>query len=45
MRYLETDPPPGRAKLVGADVSHVSGVIYTEGATASLEVRVDVAVV
>jgi transglutaminase-like putative cysteine protease len=86
MRYLETDPPPGRAKLVGADVSHpwssvlvpeagwldvdptndqlvnhryvvtafgrdyrdvppVSGVIHTEGATARLEVRVDVAVV
>ena len=20
--YLETDPPPGRARLVGADVSH-----------------------
>jgi transglutaminase-like putative cysteine protease len=20
--YLETDPPPGRSKLVGADVSH-----------------------
>jgi transglutaminase-like putative cysteine protease len=84
--YLETDPPPGRVKLVGADVSHawfsvlvpeagwldvdptndqlvnhryvvtafgrdyrdvppVSGVIYTEGKTASLKVSVDVAVV
>jgi transglutaminase-like putative cysteine protease len=84
--YLETDPPPGRPKLVGADVSHawfsvlvpeagwldvdptndqlvnhryvvtafgrdyrdvppVSGVIYTEGGTASLKVQVDVAVV
>jgi transglutaminase-like putative cysteine protease len=84
--YLETDPPPGRPKLVGADVSHawfsvlvpdagwldvdptndqlvnhryvvtafgrdyrdvppVSGVIYTQGGTAGLKVRVDVAVV
>ena len=84
--YLETDPPPGRPKLVGADVSHawfsvlvpeagwldidptndqlvnsryvvaafgrdyrdvppVSGVIYTEGGTTSLRVKVDVAVV
>jgi len=84
--YLETDPPPGRPKLVGADVSHawfsvlvpqagwldldptndqlvnhryvvtafgrdyrdvppVSGVIYTEGGTAGLKVKVDVAVV
>jgi transglutaminase-like putative cysteine protease len=81
--YLETDPPRGRAKLVGADVSHawlsvlgpegvwlevdptndqlagdrhivtaygrdyadvapVGGVIYTEGATESLKVTVDV---
>jgi transglutaminase-like putative cysteine protease len=84
--YLETDPPAGRPKLVGADVSHawfsvlvpeagwldidptndqlvtsryvvaafgrdyrdvppVSGVIYTEGGTTSLTVKVDVAVV
>jgi len=84
--YLETDPPPGRTKLEGADVSHawvgvhlpgsgwvdvdptndqfvndryvtnawgrdysdvapLSGVIFTEGQTASLEVSVDVAVV
>ncbi len=84
--YLETDPPPGRPKLVGADVSHawfsvlvpeagwldidptndqlvnsryvvaafgrdyrdvppVSGVIYTQGGTTSLRVKVDVAVV
>ena len=81
--YLETDPPPGRPKLIGADGSHawlsvlagaagwidldptndqlpgsrhivtaygrdysdvppLSGVIYTEGRTESLQVRVDV---
>jgi transglutaminase-like putative cysteine protease len=81
--YLETDPPPGRPKLQGADGSHawfsvlvpeagwldvdptndqfantryvvaaygrdygdvppLSGVIYTEGRTASLKVTVDV---
>jgi transglutaminase-like putative cysteine protease len=84
--YLETDPPPGRPKLIGADVSHawvsvhlpeagwidldptndrlvndryvttaygrdysdvppVNGVIYTDGKTKSLEVRVDVTAV
>ena len=81
--YLETDPPPGRPKLMGADGSHawmsllvpqvgwvdvdptndqfatnryivtaygrdysdvppLNGVIYTEGATESLQVSVDV---
>jgi transglutaminase-like putative cysteine protease len=81
--YLETNPPPGRPKLTGVDVSHawlsvlvpdagwldldptndqlvssryvvtaygrdysdvppVTGVIYTEGKTESLRVRVDV---
>jgi transglutaminase-like putative cysteine protease len=81
--YLETDPPPGRPKLTGADGSHawvafhvpdagwveidptndqfvgsryvvtafgrdysdvppLNGVIYTEGRTEQLEVRVDV---
>jgi len=81
--YLETDPPPGRPKLAGADRSHawasvfvpdagwvdidptndqflndryitnawgrdyadvppISGVIYTEGGPATLEVQVDV---
>ncbi|HEY5190136.1 MAG TPA: transglutaminase family protein [Solirubrobacteraceae bacterium] len=84
--YLETDPPPGRPKLIGADGSHawfsilageagwvdvdptndqlaggryvvtaygrdygdvapLSGVIYTEGRTESLQVRVDVVAV
>ena len=84
--YLETDPPPGRPKLVGADVSHawfsvllpeagwldvdptndqlvnsryvvaafgrdyrdvppISGVIYTEGSSSTLTVKVDVSVV
>jgi transglutaminase-like putative cysteine protease len=81
--YLETDPPPGGAKLTGSDGSHawvafhvpdagwveidptndqfvgnryvvtafgrdysdvppMNGVIYTEGRTESLEVKVDV---
>lgn len=81
--YLETDPPPGKPKLQGADVSHawasafvpgtgwvdidptndrwvgdrhittgwgrdygdvapLKGVIYTDGETEALEVRVDV---
>ncbi len=84
--YLETDPPPGRPKLVGRDVSHawfsvlvpeagwldvdptndqlvnsryvvaafgrdyrdvppISGVIYTEGSSSTLTVKVDVSVV
>lgn len=47
--YMETDPPPGRAKLVGADVSHAwfsvlmpGAVIYSRGCTKSLTVSVDV---